>query len=76
MNRLPMTTLLRQHRLAAAVLVALLPAAAMAAPTVEFNPSLLHGNIDVSRFERDGNLPGVYNVDVQVNGRSAGSGGA
>lgn len=72
MNRFPTTTLLRQHRLAAAVLVALLPAAAMAAPAVEFNPSLLHGNIDVSRFERDGNLPGVYNVDVQVNGRSVG----
>ncbi|PSD24850.1 fimbrial biogenesis outer membrane usher protein, partial [Stenotrophomonas maltophilia] len=72
MNRFPTTTLLRQHRLAAAVLVALLPAAAMAAPTVAFNPSLLHGNIDVSRFERDGNLPGIYNVDVQVNGRSVG----
>ncbi|WP_414546802.1 fimbria/pilus outer membrane usher protein [Stenotrophomonas forensis] len=69
MNRHPTTTTLRQHRLAAAVLVALLPAVAMAAPALEFNSDLLYGSgIDVSRFERDGHAPGIYSADISVNG--------
>lgn len=72
MNRLPTTTPLRPHRLAAALLVALLPAAAMAAPSLEFNTDLLYGDIDVSRFEREGHLPGIYTVDVRVNGTIVG----
>lgn len=69
MNRHPTTTMLRQHRLAAAVLVALLPAVAMAAPALEFNSDLLYGaGIDVSRFERDGHAPGIYSADISVNG--------
>lgn len=69
MNRLPTTNSLRQHRLAAAVLVALLPAAAMAAPALEFNSDLLYGTgIDLSRFEHDDIAPGTYSADISVNG--------
>ncbi|MFV1845327.1 fimbria/pilus outer membrane usher protein [Stenotrophomonas maltophilia] len=68
MNRHP-TTSPRQHRLAAAVLVALLPVAAIAAPALEFNSDLLYGSgIDLSRFERDDISPGVYSADISVNG--------
>lgn len=72
MNRHP-TTSPRQHRLAVAVLVALLPAAAMAAPALEFNADLLYGSgIDVSRFERDDLGPGIYSADISVNGTRVG----
>ncbi|KAG1446379.1 hypothetical protein G6F57_017340 [Rhizopus arrhizus] len=72
MNRHP-TASPRQHRLAAAVLVALLPAAAMAAPAVEFNSDLLYGSgIDLSRFERDDLSPGIYSADISVNGALVG----
>ncbi|MFL4617044.1 fimbria/pilus outer membrane usher protein [Stenotrophomonas maltophilia] len=72
----PSTSPLRQNRLAAAVLVALLPMAASAAPALEFNADLLHGGIgaslDMSRFERDGPLPGTYSADIIVNGVTVG----
>jgi len=72
MNRHP-TASPRQHRLAAAVLVALLPAAAMAAPALEFNSDLLYGSgIDLSRFERDDLSPGIYSADISVNGALVG----
>ncbi|WP_232289629.1 fimbria/pilus outer membrane usher protein [Stenotrophomonas maltophilia] len=67
---------LRPCRLATAVLVALLPMAACAAPALEFNADLLHGgigaNLDMSRFERDGLLPGTYSADILVNGANMG----
>lgn len=67
---------LRPSRLATAVLVALLPMAACAAPALEFNADLLHGgigaNLDMSRFERDGPLPGIYSADILVNGTNMG----
>lgn len=66
------TTSLRPHRLAIAVLCALLPTAVQAAPALEFNADLLHGGagamLDISRFERSGPLPGVYGADIKVNG--------
>lgn len=66
----------RHHRLAAAVLVALLPVGAFAAPALEFNTAFLHGadggQIDISRFETDGLLPGIYGADIIVNDISMG----
>ncbi|WP_434211938.1 fimbria/pilus outer membrane usher protein [[Pseudomonas] boreopolis] len=66
----------RHHRLAAAVLVALLPVGAVAAPALEFNTAFLHGvdggSIDVSRFETGGLLPGIYSADIVVNDVSVG----
>lgn len=72
--QLPMR--LRPSRLTTAVLVALMPMAACAAPALEFNADLLHGgagaNLDMSRFERDGPLPGIYSADILVNGTTMG----
>ncbi|OBU68375.1 fimbrial assembly protein [Stenotrophomonas maltophilia] len=66
----------RHNRLAAAVLVALLPVGALAAPSLEFNTAFLHGadsgQIDISRFETDGLLPGTYSADIIVNDVSVG----
>ncbi len=66
----------RHHRLAAAVCAALLPVSALAAPALEFNTAFLHGveggQIDISRFETDGLLPGIYSADIVVNDVSMG----
>ncbi|HFF5942067.1 MULTISPECIES: fimbria/pilus outer membrane usher protein [Stenotrophomonas] len=70
MNRPSSTSMLRHHRLAAAVLAALLPVGAMAAPALEFNADFLHGagaGLDLSRFQNDGPLPGTYSADIVVN---------
>ncbi|EPG2415867.1 fimbria/pilus outer membrane usher protein [Stenotrophomonas maltophilia] len=74
MNRYSTTNAPKPCRLACAVLGALLPAAGLAAPNVEFNADFLFGGsaIDISRFERGGALPGRYIVDVQVNGSVVG----
>lgn len=75
MKRYPNHSLLRHHRLAAAVLIALLPASVMAAPALQFNPEFLHGageGIDLSRFQNDGPLPGTYSADIAVNGKVVG----
>lgn len=59
-------------RLAAAVMLALVPVCASAAPDVEFNRGFLQGGqasrIDLSRFERGEALPGTYRADIRVNG--------
>jgi len=59
-------------RLASAVVAALLPAMASAAPNVEFNPQFLQGeqagSMDLSRFERGEDLPGMYSADIKLNG--------
>lgn len=59
-------------RLASAVVAALLPTMAFAAPNVEFNPQFLQGEqagtMDLSRFERGDDLPGTYSADIRVNG--------
>ncbi len=72
MSRFVQTNALRQHRLAASVLLALLPmmAAAAPAPTLEFNAELLHGgaNLDISRYIQSGPSAGIYSADVTVNG--------
>lgn len=70
MNRNSTITLLRHHRLAAAVLAALLPMGARAAPALEFNAEFLHGGgagLDLSRFQSSGPLPGTYSADIVVN---------
>ncbi len=74
MNRHPTTSAPKLCRLACAVLGALLPAAGFAAPNVEFNADFLFGgsDIDISRFERGGAVPGRYIVDVKVNGSVVG----
>lgn len=57
--------------LVAAVLAALLPVSAMAAPKVEFNADMLFGGsagLDLARFERGDLLPGTYNADIMING--------
>jgi len=55
-----------------AITAALLPAGAMAAPNVEFDPKFLQGSmgdqLDLSRYERGEQLPGTYNADIKVNG--------
>jgi outer membrane usher protein len=62
--------------LAAAVVAALLPMTAWAAPNVEFNADMLFGSagssLDLSRYEQDGLLPGTYNADIFVNGAPMG----
>ncbi len=62
----------RPCRLASAVVAALLPAVACAAPNVEFNPQFLQGeqagSLDLTRFERGEDLPGTYSADIRVNG--------
>lgn len=76
MNRHSSFATPRQHRLAAAVLLALLPVAAMAAPSLEFNADFLHGavgsQIDLSRFEQGELVPGIYGAEVIVNGAPMG----
>ncbi len=75
MNRHSTITLLRHHRLAAAVLAALLPMSAVAAPALEFNADFLHGagtGLDLSRFQNDGPLPGTYSADILVNDQLVG----
>lgn len=66
----------RHHRLAVAVIAALLPVSVFAAPALEFNTTFLHGveggQIDISRFETDGLLPGIYSADIVVNDASIG----
>jgi len=65
---------LRRSRLAAAVMVAAAPAAACAAPPVEFNPHFLQGgqNLDLQRFEQGDEVPGTYGADILVNGTLVG----
>lgn len=62
--------------LVAAVVAALLPVVASAAPNVEFNSSLLFGSAgsqsDLSRFEQGSLLPGTYNADILINGSNVG----
>ncbi len=62
----------RIHSLANAIAAALLSGSAMAAPNVEFDARFLQGSmgdqLDLSRFERGEQLPGIYNVDIKVNG--------
>ncbi len=70
MNSYPTQLMLRHHRLAAAVLAALLPVGAMGAPALEFNADFLHGGgegLDLSRFQNAGPLPGIYSADIVVN---------
>lgn len=76
MTRHAMHNSLCRRPLAAAVVAALLPMSAWAAPKVEFNPDLLFGmsdaGVDLSRFERGDVLPGTYNADISVNGKIVG----
>lgn len=61
--------------LVAAVLAALLPMSAVAAPKVEFNADMLFGGstgLDLARFERGDLLPGTYNADIMINGSLVG----
>jgi len=72
-------TVMNRHRLhlapcraplAAAVVAALLPMSAFAAPKVEFNADMLFGGsagLDLARFERGDLLPGTYNADIMIN---------
>lgn len=73
MTRHAMHNSLCRRPLAAAVVAALLPMSAWAAPKVEFNPDLLFGmgseHVDLSRFERGDLLPGTYNADISINGQ-------
>ena len=68
-TRLPSS---RRCRLASAVVASLLPAVAIAAPNVEFNSRFLQGTqagaLDLTRFERGDEVPGVYSADIRVNG--------
>lgn len=76
MNRFSSNIQLRRRRLVTAVVAAMLPMGAMAAPLHTFDATLLHGTdgatIDLSRFEREGLQPGIYTVDVAVNDAVAG----
>jgi len=76
MNRLRSHNTSNRRLLATAVVAALLPSAALAAPNVEFNADFLFGSagsqIDLSRFEQGSLLPGAYNVDVLINGAIVG----
>lgn len=70
---LPPRRVSRSDRLAVSVLGALLPLGAAAAPDrVQFNPAFLQGEqaglLDLARFESGQILPGVYSVDVVLNG--------
>ncbi len=61
--------------LAVAVVAALLPMSAVAAPKVEFNADMLFGGsagLDLARFERGDLLPGTYNADIMINGALVG----
>lgn len=72
MSRFVPDNSLRQHRLAAAMTLALLPmvAAAAPAPTLEFNADFLHGGagLDISRYLQNGPVAGIYSTDISVNG--------
>lgn len=75
MNRHPQHTLSRRRPLVAAVVAALLPVSAFAAPNVEFSADMLFGNasgIDLERFEQGSLLPGTYNADILLNGTLVG----
>lgn len=61
----------REARLPMAVVSALFSSGAWAAPNVDFNPQFLQGggsSLDLSRFEKGEDLPGVYSADIHVNG--------
>ncbi len=60
----------KRCRLACAVLGALLPTAAFAAPNVEFDANFLFGGagLDIERYQQGGLIPGQYIADVRING--------
>jgi len=70
------TPLLRPLPLVAGIASVLTPAVGWAAPDVVFNPDFLQGAgaqaVDLSRFERGEDLPGVYSADIRVNGTIVG----
>ncbi|PJL42333.1 fimbrial assembly protein [Stenotrophomonas maltophilia] len=70
MNRHRSHLVLCRAPLAAAIVAALLPMSALAAPNVEFNADMLFGGgagLDLARFERGDLLPGTYNADIVIN---------
>ena len=70
--RSPTSSAPKPCRLAFAVVGALFPAMAWAAPNVEFNAQFLQGSqasaLDLSRFESGEDAPGIYSADIKVNG--------
>ncbi|KGM22930.1 fimbrial assembly protein [Stenotrophomonas maltophilia] len=76
MNRQRLHHNSNRRALVSAVLASLMPMAALAAPNVEFNSDFLFGSagsqVDLSRFEQGGLLPGAYNADIVINGAVVG----
>jgi outer membrane usher protein len=70
--RRPTSPLPKLCHLVVAVVGVLLPLVSKGAPNVQFDPQFLQGNladkVDLGRFERGEDLPGIYSADVKVNG--------